>query len=510
VSQSRNQRFQRLGIIAAIILGVLLLGYITGELETAIDILRATGLVLIGITILVSIHELGHFMAAKAFGMRVEVFSIGFPPKLFSFQRGDTDYQIGATPLGGYVKVSGIIDESFDSDTISAEKRRTQYSKEDLQYFENHPEEAPDWMPKPWEYRSKPVWQRLIFMLGGVTMNVLLGIVIFSMMAYSFGEQRIPMSEARYGIEVPGDGSSLGSIVGFQTGDTLLSFKGQRFSYLSDYQDEQNLLADDAYYEVLRNGDTVRLDVPSDIQNYFSRDSVLGLLFMPDIPAIVKIDTSQRARNYPAYQSGVRDGDQIIRLDSMPIRYFSDLRRFMAGKAKQSIQVTVLRGTDTLQFDAQIGDEPILGVAPDYQGAFAVETRKYGFFEAFIPGTRQAFGFVSSNVQGIKNLTRPEVNASESVMGPFQIAKLYLRVFEEGGVVYFLRLTGMLSMILAFVNILPIPALDGGHVVFLLIEGITRRELSPKVRLVAQQIGFFIIIGLMLLILFNDAFRLIS
>ena len=302
----------------------------------------------------------------------------------------------------------------------------------------------------------------------------------------------------------------MGSIVGFQTGDTLLSFKGERFQYLGDYQDEQNLLADDAYYEVLREGDTVRLEVPSDIQNYFSRDSVMGLLFLPDIPAIVSIDTSARARSYPAYRAGVRDGDQIIRLDSTPIRYFSHLRDFMEGKTNQEVAVTVLRGGDTLQFQAQIGEEPILGVAPDYPGVFEVEIHDYGFFEAFIPGTKQAFGFVSSNVQGIKNLTRPEVNASESVMGPFQIAKLYLRVFEEGGVVYFLRLTGMLSMILAFVNILPIPALDGGHVVFLLIEGITRRELSPRVRLVAQQIGFFIIIGLMLLILFNDAFRLIG
>lgn len=510
MSQSRNQRFQRLGIIAALILGALLLGYATGELETVIDILRAIGLVLIGITILVTIHELGHFLTAKAFGMRVETFSIGFPPKLFSFQRGETVYQVGATPLGGYVKIAGIIDESMDASTISSEKARERYSKEDLQYFKDHPEEAPDWYPKPWEFRSKPVWQRLIVMTGGVIMNVILGILIFSMMAYSYGEQRISMSQARYGIEVPGGGPSLGSIVGFQTGDTLLSFKGEQFQYLGDYQDEQNLLADDAYYEVLRDGDTVRLDVPGDIQNYFSRDSITGLLFMPDLPAVVSIDTSQRARSYPAYQAGIRDGDEIIRLDATPIRRFSDLRAFMQDKANEAISVTVLREGDTLNFTAQIGEEPILGVAPNYQEVFQIETKQYGFFEAFIPGTRQAFGFVSSNVQGIKNLGREGVNASESVMGPFQIAKLYLRVFEEGGVVYFLRLTGMLSMILAFVNILPIPALDGGHVVFLLIEGITRREPSTRVRIIAQQIGMFIILGLMLLILFNDAFRLIG
>jgi regulator of sigma E protease len=510
VSQSKNQRFQRLGIIAAIILGALLLGYALGELETAIDILRAIGLVLVGITILVTIHELGHFLTAKAFGMRVETFSIGFPPKLFSFTRGETEYQIGATPLGGYVKISGIIDESLDTNTISAEKAREQYSKEDLQYFKDHPDEAPDWWPKPWEFRSKPVWQRLIVMTAGVIMNVILGILIFSMMAYSYGEKRIPMSQVRYGIELPGNGPSLGSIVGFQTGDTLVSFKGKQFTYLGEYEDVQNLAADEAYYEVRRQGKIVRLDVPGDIQNYFSRDSILGLLFMPNIPALVSIDTSQQAQGYPAYQAGVRDGDQIIRLDSTAIPLFSDLRAFMQGKANVPIQITVLRDGDTLQFTGQIGEDPVLGVAPNYQAIFEAETKEYGFFEAFIPGTKEAFGFVSSNVQGIKNLARPNVNASESVMGPFQIAKLYLRVFDQGGVISFLRLTGMLSMILAFVNILPIPALDGGHVVFLLIEGITRREPSAKVRIIAQQIGMFLILGLMLLILFNDAFRLIG
>ncbi|MEM9984526.1 MAG: site-2 protease family protein, partial [Bacteroidota bacterium] len=203
MSQARNQRLSRLGAIAAIILGAILLGYLAGELTLVLDVLRAIGLVLVGITILVTIHELGHFLTAKAFGMRVETFSIGFPPKLFSFTRGDTEYQIGATPLGGYVKISGIIDESMDADTIRHEKEREKLSKEDLSYYKNHPEEAPDWMPKPWEFRAKPVWQRLIVMTGGVIMNVILGILIFSVMAYLYGEERIPMSQIKYGIEMP-------------------------------------------------------------------------------------------------------------------------------------------------------------------------------------------------------------------------------------------------------------------------------------------------------------------
>ncbi len=509
MSQARNQRFTRLGLIAAIILGAILVGYLVGELQLVLDVLRAIGLVLVGITILVTIHELGHFLTAKAFGMRVETFSIGFPPKLFSFNRGETEYQVGATPLGGYVKIAGMIDESLDTDTIRQEQAREKLSKEDLDYYRNHPDDAPSWMPKPWEFRAKPVWQRLIVMTGGVLMNVILGIFIFSMMAYSYGEQRISMSQVKYGIEVPPGGPSLGSIIGFKTGDTLESFKGQRFEYFGEFQNEQNLLEDDAYFEVRREGEVVRLDVPGDIQNYFSRDSVEPLLFLPNIPAIAGMDTSAAVRVLPAYQAGLRDGDQIIGLDSTRIRFFSDLRHFMQGKENQAITATVLRGGDTLTFDVQIEDDPILGVAPNYVAVFEIETLKYSFFEAFVPGTQRAFGFVSANVQGIKNLTRSNVSASESVMGPVQIAKLYLNAFNQGGVEAFLRLTGMLSMILAFVNILPIPALDGGHVVFLLIEAITRREPSTRVRIVAQQIGMVLILGLMVVILFNDFFRVI-
>ncbi|MEM9987188.1 MAG: M50 family metallopeptidase, partial [Bacteroidota bacterium] len=310
-------------------------------------------------------------------------------------------------------------------------------------------------------------------------------------------------------IEMPTDAPSLGKLIGFQTGDTLISFKGEHFQYFGEYQDEQILLADDAYFEVQRQGKIVKLEVPSDIQNYFSRDSIETFLFLPNIPAIAGIDTSASTQALPAFQAGIRNEDQIIRLDSTPIRYFSDLRAFMVDKAKRPVIATVLRGSDTLTFEVQVGKDPILGVRPNYEAVFEIETVDYSFLEAFIPGTKRAFGFVSANVQGFKNLTRSEVSASESVMGPVQIAKLYLTAFNQGGVEAFLRLTGMLSMILAFVNILPIPALDGGHVVFLLIEGITRREPSTRVRIIAQQVGMLLILGLMVVILFNDFFRVI-
>lgn len=491
MSSNRNKSFLRLGIIAGIILLALLIGQITGEMALVTDILAAIGLVLLGITILVTIHELGHFLTAKAFGMRVEAFSIGFPPKLFSFKRGDTEYQIGATPLGGYVKISGIIDESLDTD---------------------HLKQAPE----PYEFRAKPVWQRLIVMTGGVIMNVILGILIFSGMKFAYPDVLIPMSEVKYGIEVaPGD-NTMGNLLGFQTGDTLISFMGESFEYLNEYTNQKNLLEDDAYYEVQRNGAVVRLEVPGDIQNSFSNDSLSPFMFTPDIPAYIQVVDSTRPGAEaplvatPAKAAGLADADRIIRIDSQDIFLFSELRNVLKDRRSEEVAVTVLRGSDTLSLAFTTTKNGKLGVNPNLQAALRLDTLNYGLGGALAAGTKEAFGILSTNAKGISNLGREGVDASKSVMGPFQIAKVYLEAFRNGGLRAFLRLTAMLSMILALVNILPIPALDGGHVLFLLIEGITRREPSVKVRIIAQQIGMFLILGLMLLILFNDAFQLFS
>ncbi|TAE48226.1 MAG: hypothetical protein EAZ89_15565, partial [Bacteroidetes bacterium] len=317
MNEHQKKGLIRLAIFVAVILSGLLIGVVTGQLKLVTDIYRAIVLLLAGLTILVTIHELGHFLTAKAFGMRVETFSIGFPPTLFSWKKGETDYQIGATPLGGYVKITGIIDESLDTDYLKSE-------------------------PKPWEFRSKPIWQRIIVMTGGVIMNVLLGILIFSSMKLAFGEVRIPMSEVKYGIEVPSSRPSLGSIVGFQTRDTLVSFMGQSFTYLEEYANMENLLENGAYFEVMRQGQKVRLDVPIAIQNQFSNDSIDGQLFLPNVPAKIRVADSTNGGPGPAFAAGLRSGDQIIRLDSVPVFLFSDLRAYMSGKKLTPVEVTAL------------------------------------------------------------------------------------------------------------------------------------------------------------------------
>ncbi|MDP5169338.1 MAG: RIP metalloprotease RseP [Bacteroidia bacterium] len=492
MSSQRNKSFIRLGIIAGIILLALLIGQLTGYLDNVIEVLTAIGLVLIGITILVTVHELGHFLTAKAFGMRVETFSIGFPPKLFGFTRGETEYQIGATPLGGYVKISGIIDESLDT---------------------NHLQEE----PKPYEFRAKPVWQRLIVMTGGVIMNVILGIAIFTGLKFGYPDTKLPMSQVVYGIEVSPDGNTLGNLLGFQTGDSIISFKGESFPYFTDYTSQAILVDDGAYYEVKRNGETLRIEVPGNVQNYFNHDTISGFLFSPNAPAVVKVADSMRIAEgekavsaTPAFLAGMRTGDKIIRIDSQEIKLFSDLRDYLNGVSSREINVGVLRGSDTLSFAFTTDADGKMGVNPDLESVFRLDTITYGLGDAFVKGSTEAFSVVVTNFRGIKKLFRKDVDASKSVMGPIQIAKVYRDASLIGGIKGFLRLTAMLSMILAFVNILPIPALDGGHVLFLLIEAVTRKEPSPKVRIVAQQIGMIFILGLMILILFNDAFQVAS
>lgn len=498
MSNERNKNFVVFGGIAAAILLAILGGYLVGPeaLELVINILKAAGLILLGLTILVTVHELGHFLTAKAFGMRVETFSIGFPPKLIGFTKGETEYVIGVIPLGGYVKISGIIDESLDT---------------------NHIKEA----PKPYEFRAKPVWQRLIVMTGGVIMNVILGVFIFSMFFYSLGESKTPVSEMTYGIDVVTETTgknecdeeikqtTLGHFLGFQSGDKLLSFKGESLPYLEDYVDPNILLDDGAYFEVERSGKTVKIEVPDGILNQFTNDTIIPYLFSINMPSSIRVlDSSLLGYMTPALDAGLKTGDRIIAIDSQPVQYYSDLLKRLPTYPNQALSLDILRDGDSVSVVVQMDSTAKLGVGPDsvFLAQLKRDTLSYGFFDSFAPGFKRATSIVGGNAKGLGQVVTGQASARKSFIGPLAIAKKYLEIFTAGGWGGFLELTAILSMILAFVNILPIPALDGGHVVFLLIEAVIRKEPSVKIRIITQQIGMFFILGLMLLILFNDFF----
>jgi len=501
-----NQSLMRLAVIVGSVLLALLIGKLMGPdaYEWVVTILKAVGLVLLGITILVTIHELGHFLTAKMFGMRVEAFSIGFPPKLFSVKRGDTEYQIGATPLGGYVKISGIIDESMDTEHLNKE-------------------------PEPYEFRAKPVWQRLIVMTGGVIMNVILGVFIFSLLAFKYGEERTPVDELPYGIavrkSVQGENrcgeiiekTTLGYLMGLRSGDQLVSFKGKDYPYIEDYQKPDLLLEDDAYFEVKRKDEIVQVEVPSDVLNQFNNDSIELYLFQKgNFPAKIKLMSEDSvvqemdlAKEWPADRAGMQSGDVIRQINGNKIDYFVDLQQQISEIKNGTVQVTVERADTLLTLPIELDTTGMLGIMihPDVADDIETERKNFAFFESFGVGSDKAFGILSANAKGFEQIVSGNANAGSSVMGPLAIAKQYLDIFTSGGWRGFWVLTASLSMILAFVNILPIPALDGGHVVFLLIEAITRKEPSVKVRIIAQQVGMFLILGLMILVIFNDFFN---
>ncbi|MEM9934188.1 MAG: RIP metalloprotease RseP [Bacteroidota bacterium] len=498
MSNDRSKGLINLGIVGGVILLAIFIAYLFGKeyVDLVFSVLKAIGLTLLGITLLVTIHELGHFLAAKAFGIRVEIFSIGFPPKLIGFKSGDTEYQLSLTPLGGYVKISGMIDESMDTEYLSEE-------------------------PKDYEFRSKPVWQRFIVMVAGVVMNVLLGIFIFSMIYFANGEIKTPVSELTYGISVRDSvitenrckeeiqATTLGHYLGFRTGDKFVSYNGNPFEYLEEYNDPNLLLETNSYFEVERKGKIEKIVVPQGILNEFSNDSIVPTLFSVNLPSTVAIvDTLENGQPTPAAKASMQTGDRILSIDSIPVNYYQDLLDIIPNRGDTQVPITFLRGNDTLRVVVQLDSTSRLGVRPDtvFLSGIKRDTLKYGFFNSFGPGVTKAFTVLSGNVKGLGQVATGQVNARKSVMGPIAIGKKYLEIFLSGGWTGFMNLTAMLSMILAFMNILPIPALDGGHIMFLLIEGITRRKPSTKVLMIAQQIGFIIIIGLMLTIFFNDFF----
>jgi regulator of sigma E protease len=439
-----------------------------------------------GLTLLVVVHELGHFLPAKLFGMRVEKFYIFFdwPRKLWSVTRGGTEFGIGVLPLGGYVKIGGMIDESMDDEAIRQEKAGIP--------------------PQPDEFRAKPVWQRMIVMVGGVTFNVILAIIIFSSIALITGDARIRLDALPNGLYVPE--KSVGAELGLQSGDRLVALNGQPATYLPGGRELQRLLlSDSATVTVQRGEERITLSVPS---NYLDR---LGGADKPEMtlgeidpePIIVLGDS-----NGPGAKAGLRNGDRILQIGTTRTPSFQAMREALAGHAEKSVAITALRGTDTLRLTAVPDSAGKLMIGAD-PSRIKIEQVRYGFFESWAVGTGMAFGAVGDQLSGFRKIFAGEVSANKAVAGPVKIAQFMGDATRAGGVLGWLYIVGLLSMILAVVNILPIPALDGGHLVFLLIELVMRREPSLKVRLVAQQIGMFLLFGLMIFVLFNDAIRAI-
>ena len=434
-------------------------------------LIRALQLIM-ALSLLVLVHEFGHFIFSRIFKVRVEKFYLffdwGFSLFKWKPKNSETEYGVGWIPLGGYCKISGMIDESMD----------TEQMKQPAQ---------------PWEFRSKPAWQRLLIMIGGVLFNFVLAMFIYSMIMFTWGESYTDIRKATYGMEFNENAKSLG----FVDGDIILKVDDKEADRYS--VDLLRAIADGKVVTVLRGGKEAGIEIPED---FGLLDMGKGTPFMQyRIPAVVDSIMPESA----AQLAGIEKGDSITSIGGKEIASWQKLMTRMQEikeSGMKSVEISVVRDS-VISLTAQLDDTYMLGItpaSPDYP----VERITYSLAESFPAGISYGWGVLKGYVSDFKYLFSKEGAQSVGMFGT--IGSLFPAAWDWH---QFWLMTAMLSLILAVMNILPIPALDGGHVVFLLIEVITGRKPSDKVLEYAQMTGMIILLGLFLLATFNDAMRFI-
>ncbi|MDZ7877958.1 MAG: RIP metalloprotease RseP [Saprospiraceae bacterium] len=431
----------------------------------------------LSLSILIVLHECGHFFPARWFNTRVEKFYLFFDPwfELFKKKIGDTEYGIGWLPLGGYVKISGMVDESMDTEQMKSP-------------------------PQPWEFRSKKAWQRLIIMLGGVTVNFILGFLIFGLMAWHYGEDYVPASEAKFGIHA----DSLGQHIGLRTGDKILMVGNTPFEKFDDRQVLRGIVFDGARtLTVERAGARTTFELPTDIvgnlTKFSNKDNDLFHLRLP--PVVGEVVKGQAAE-----KAGLQTNDRVLAVNGEPV-FFDEFRKKIVGSKNQPLTVNILRGSDSLNLALtpnEMGKIGIGFVTEFKKLGFNVAHKSYTLSEAMPLGVSRGWDFLVNQVKAFGKMFRGEIKASESVGGFKSIAKMFAPEWDWR---QFWAMTGSLSLILGFMNLLPIPALDGGYVVFLLWEVITGKRVSDTIVEKAVQAGFFFLMILIVVINFWDIIR---
>lgn len=439
------------------------------------------GQLILALSILVILHEFGHYITARWFGCRVEKFYLFFDPWFSVVKKkvGDTEYGIGWLPLGGYVKISGMIDESMDKESLKQ-------------------------APQPWEFRSKPAWQRLIIMLGGIIMNVIVAIVIYAMVLFTWGDKKIPGDSIQYGIAVTD--SALYKI-GLRSGDKILSIDGEK---VTDFENLlKSILLSDETITIERNQQVIDLKVPIDLLGQLIENKKKGKISLiePRKPAMVFLvpDTSA------AYKGGLRDRDKIVAIDGTPVAFHDEIVNALKHKANTNAQVQVQRNDSLIDLNLKVNADSKIGFVPygydyfqmDSLGWLKMVVTHYSFFSAFPAAVGKAKGDLSFYVAQFKKMGNIKTGAYKGMGGFKGIANAFPGVWNWES---FWSMTAFLSIVLAFMNLLPIPALDGGHVMFTLYEMITRRKPNEKFLEYAQMAGMIFLLLLMLYANGNDWF----
>jgi len=436
------------------------------------EILVKVGQFFLSLSILVILHEMGHFMFAKLFKTRVEKFYLFFNPwfSLFRFKHGETEYGIGWLPLGGYVKISGMIDESLDKEQMKQP-------------------------PQPYEFRSKPAWQRFLIMIAGVMVNVVLAIVIYCATLYTWGEEYLPTRSLKYGVSC----DSLAQSIGFQNGDKILSVSGREVENFQMVAHDI-LLNDDRTVEVLRGNDTIKITVGEEALASLVKNP---LIFIPRIPFIV----DEVRPNEPAQAAGFLKGDKLLAVNNTPKQFFDEFRQAMQENKSKTVTVTVERGGQPVNLEVNVPESGIIGIVPvtDLTKFFEINRKDYTLLQSIPAGIARGTATIKSYLKQLKLIFKPETKAYESLGGFISIGKIFPGTWDWQA---FWNLTAFLSIILAIMNILPIPALDGGHVLFLLYEMVSGRKPSDKFLEYAQIIGITLLLLLIVYANANDIVKL--
>ena len=436
---------------------------------------------LLSLSLLIVLHEFGHFIPAKAFKTRVEKFYLFFDVKFSLFKKkiGDTVYGIGWLPLGGYVKISGMIDESMDTEQMAQE-------------------------PQPWEFRSKPAWQRLIIMLGGVTVNFVLAILIYIGMSYYYGDKFLPNDNIKDGLLIE---NTVANKAGLLTGDKIIAVDGNKIETYSEIS-EKVLFGKEITIE--RNGEQSLVTLPEDFLSQLIDSKERGLIDLRTPFAIVEVPDSSQNKG-----SGIRKGDIIIALNDYKTKYADEVKLALEQFKGQEVSATVLRDGQQTSFPLNISKDGKLGLVYaagstpetlEALGYYQFNTKDYGFFESFPVGLNKAYEKVDSYITQFKAIFTPSTGAYKGVGGFKAIYDIFPNFWNWQ---VFWSITAFLSIMLGVLNLLPIPALDGGHVMFLLYEMVSGRKPGDKFMEYAQMVGFIILIALVLFANGNDIFKAI-
>jgi regulator of sigma E protease len=426
----------------------------------------------LSLSILVIIHEFGHFLFAKLFKTRVEKFYLFFDPwfSIFKFKKGETEYGIGWLPIGGYVKISGMIDESLDREQM----------KQPAQ---------------PWEFRSKPTWARLLIMTGGVLFNILLAMIIYVSILNVWGETYLPTANVKYGIVT----DSIGAAAGLKNGDKILTADNKHIENF--YQIVPDIILNDRKsIQVEREGNVINIPVHKE----FIKGALKGKgVIDPRTPFPFEI--AGVLKNSPAKAAGVLAGDKVDGIDSVKFVYYDEFQKYIREHKSAELTLNINRKGELLKIKLTPNALGILGVAPNLEKVFELKTIKYGFFKSIPAGIRKGIKTIGDYLKQFRLIFSKDIKGYESLGGFITIGKIFPGVWDWQS---FWNLTAFLSIILGVVNILPIPALDGGHVLFLLYEIVTGRKPSDKFLEYAQITGMIIIFALLIFANGNDILRL--